>query len=142
MLERLIAAGVDVFRLNLSHGAVEDHLLRLHAIREVATRLGAVVGVLADLPGPKVRAGQLPEDGVVFAQDAEVRLMPGNAPSTAEELHVDYPSLLADLRPGDRVLIGDGAISLRVEAATPTSAVTRVVTGGRTQGRPCVHIPA
>jgi pyruvate kinase len=142
MLDRLIAAGVDVVRLNLSHGAVEDHVTRLHSVRAAATRANAVVAVLADLPGPKVRAGQLPPDGVVLVQDAELLLTPGEDYSTASVFHVDYDTLLGDLKVGDPVLIGDGAISLRVEETQPSCIRTRIVTGGRTQGRPGVHIPA
>ena len=72
MLDRLIVAGVDVMRLNLSHGAVEDHIARLHAIRAASERAGVVIGVLADLPGPKVRAGQLPPAGVALVVGAEL----------------------------------------------------------------------
>jgi pyruvate kinase len=142
MLDRLIAASVDVFRLNLSHGSLDEHIARLHAIRAAAARAGAIVAALADLPGPKVRAGQLPAEGVVLAQDAQLRLAPGDANSTADSFTVDYPTLLADLQPGDRVLIGDGAISLQVEEVGQDSVCCRIVTGGRTQGRPGIHIPS
>jgi pyruvate kinase len=95
-----------------------------------------VVGVLADLPGPKVRAGQLPADGVLLAEGAVVELHPGESPSSAAELHVDYPTLLEDVAVGDRVVIGDGAISLRVEEVDGRRVLARVLTGGRAQGRP------
>lgn len=142
MLDRLILAGVDVVRLNLSHGAVDDHVARLHAVREAAQRTGRVVAVLADLPGPKVRAGQLPPDGVLLVEGAVLNLIPGEQPSSVRDFHVDYETLLHDLHVGDRVVIGDGAISLRVESVTAAAAVTRIITGGRTQGRPGVHIPS
>ena len=142
VLERLFLAGVDVVRLNLSHGRVEEHVERLHAVRLAAERVGKVVGVLADLPGPKIRAGQLPPDGVLLAEGARLSLVPGVAPSSAEVFHVDYPTLLHDLHVGDRVVIGDGAISLRVDTLTEAEATTTIVTGGRTQGRPGVHIPS
>ena len=142
MLDRLIVAGVDVMRLNLSHGAVEDHIARLHAIRAASERAGVVVGVLADLPGPKVRAGQLPPAGVTLMVGAELRLRTGDGPSDATEFQVDYGTLIDDLHPGDRVVIGDGAISLLVECIEPDCAITRIITGGTTQGRPGVHIPS
>jgi pyruvate kinase len=142
MLDELLLAGVAVVRLNLSHGEVEDHVERLHAVRAAAERTGTTVGILVDLPGPKVRAGQLPSDGVLLREGARLDLAPGEAPSSDEVFHVDYPSLLHDLHVGDKVVIGDGAISLRVEELTETAAVTRVMTGGRTQGRPGVHLPS
>ncbi|MFM2070975.1 MAG: pyruvate kinase [Actinomycetota bacterium] len=142
MLDRLILAGVDVVRLNLSHGTVEDHVERLHAVRAAAERTGAVVGILADLPGPKVRAGQLPAEGVQLVAGHELVLRSGHGPSTLGEFTVDYGTLIDDLRVGDRVVLGDGAISLRVEALGPDTATTRIITGGTTQGRPGVHIPS
>lgn len=142
VLDRLIAAGVNVVRLNLSHGSVEEHVQRLHAVRAAAARMGSVVGVLADLPGPKVRAGKLPRNGVHLLAGSELVLRVGDGDSTVAQFTVDYGTLIDDLRIGDRVVIGDGAISLRVERVEPDAAVTRIITGGTTQGRPGVHIPS
>ena len=142
VLDRLLVAGVDVVRLNLSHGSLDEHIGRLRAVRAAAERTGQVVGVLADLPGPKVRAGQLPADGVLLVAGQSLVLRAGDGDSDAQLFHVDYPTLLHDLHPGDRVVIGDGAISLEVEHVTGDEATTRVITGGMTQGRPGVHIPA
>src|SRR6187402_1005681 len=100
MLDRLLLAGVSVVRLNLSHGLVEDHVERLHEVRAAAKRTGRTVGVLVDLPGPKVRAGQLPPDGVLLVEGARLDLMPGEAPSDDAVFHVDYPTLLHDLHVG------------------------------------------
>ncbi|MCU1358751.1 MAG: pyk, partial [Ilumatobacteraceae bacterium] len=142
VLDRLLLAGVDVVRLNLSHGSLEEHIGRMRAVRAAAERTGMTVGVLADLPGPKVRAGQLPADGVLLVAGQTLVLRAGDGDSDAHQFNVDYPTLLHDLHAGDRVVIGDGAISLQVEQVTPTEATTRVITGGMTQGRPGVHIPA
>jgi pyruvate kinase len=142
VLDRMLLAGVDVVRLNLSHGTVEEHVERLHEVRAAGERTGRVVAVLADLPGPKVRAGQLPPEGVLLAAGASLELVAGEGDSTVTCFHVDYATLLHDLDVGDRVVIGDGAISLMVEALSDTVATTRIVTGGTTQGRPGVHIPS
>jgi pyruvate kinase len=142
VLDELIRAGVDVVRLNLSHGKVDEHVARLHAVRASADRVGHVVAVLADLPGPKVRAGQLPAEGVVLVTGARLDLVAGEGPSTVDRFQVDYVSLIDDLEPGDKVVIGDGAISLRVVSMEEHVAVTEVLTGGTTQGRPGVHIPS
>jgi pyruvate kinase len=142
VLDEVLAAGVDVVRLNLSHGAVEDHVARLHAVRAAARRLGRVVGVLADLPGPKVRAARFAEGGVYLMEGAALRLSPGDESSSGGHVQVDYPTLLEDVSPGDRLVLGDGAISLQVTGVADGSVHAVVVTGGRVQGRPGVHLPS
>ncbi|MCU1501319.1 MAG: pyk [Ilumatobacteraceae bacterium] len=142
VLDAMLSEGVDVVRLNLSHGTLESHLERLRLVREAATRLGQVVAVLADLPGPKVRAGLLPEGVTLLAAGTTIRLVPGIGPSTADVLAVDYPTLLDDLHVQDRVVIGDGAISLEVQSIDAVGATVVVLTGGQTQGCPGVHLPS
>ncbi|MEO6571565.1 MAG: pyruvate kinase [Ilumatobacteraceae bacterium] len=141
-LERVIRAGVDVVRLNLSHGDVEGHIDRLRRVRAVSAAVGRPVAVLADLPGPKVRAGQFPEGGVMLSPGAYVHLRAGSGPSDAGNIFVDYDTLLADVAIDDRVILGDGAICLRVTAIDDDMAEAVVETGARTQGRPGVHLPS
>ncbi|MEN9506933.1 MAG: pyruvate kinase [Actinomycetota bacterium] len=142
VLEEMIRAGVDVVRLNLSHGTIDEHIDRVRAVRSAAQRTGSVVAVLADLPGPKVRAGQLPPGGVVLVPGATLVLAPGDGPSDVDRFEVEYPSLVDDVVPGDRVMIGDGAIALVVDDVGSEQVSTTVLTGGTTQGRPGVHIPS
>ena len=80
-IESLIGAGVDVFRLNLSHGAVADHLIVFHRIRAIADRLGVQIGILCDLPGPKVRAASFPDGGVRLTEGDVVELAAGKTGS-------------------------------------------------------------
>ena len=141
VLDELLAAGVDVVRLNLSHGSLDSHLDRLRRVREAAVRVGRVVAVLADLPGPKVRAGQFPDGGRELPAGETVRLVPGDGPS-GDVITVDYPTLLDDLVAGDRIVLGDGAITLEVHEVTAEHADAVVLTGGTTQGRPGVHLPS
>ena len=145
VLDAVLDAGADVVRINLSHGPLEEHVQRLKAVRVAARARGRAVGVLADLPGPKIRAGEFTDGGVDLPPDSTVRLMPGDGPSDAETIVVDYDDLLVDLDVGDRVVLGDGAIAMRVVRrglpASPTgAALARVETGGRLQGRPGVHL--
>lgn len=142
VLDAMLRAGTDVVRLNLSHGTLEEHLLSMAAVREAAERVGQVVAVLADLPGPKVRSGRFPEGGVELVGGAPVRLRSGEGDSDAERINVDYPSMSHDLHPGDRVVLGDGAISLLVDAIEGDEVRCTVATGGRVQGRPGVHLPS
>jgi pyruvate kinase len=141
-LDGLLRAGVDVVRLNLSHANADEHVARLKSVRDASVRVGRPVAVLADLPGPKVRSGVFPDGGAFLNEGTTVRLVPGIDGCTNERITVDYSSLVTDLRVGDTVILGDGAITLQVEQLTANDAVARVVSGGRAQGRPGVHIPA
>jgi len=142
VLEQLFHAGVDVVRLNLSHGTLESHVERLHRVRAAAERAGAVVAVLADLPGPKVRSGQFPDGGVDLVAGSSLTMSAIDGPSSATHISVEYPTLADDLRAGDRVVLGDGAISLEVTEVEGAHVHARVLTGGRVQGRPGVHLPS
>ena len=122
---------------------LESHLATLQAVRASAERTGRVVAVLADLPGPKVRSGQFPDGGVELLGGQPVTMAPGDGPSTAHHITVDYPD---PARPtcsaGDRVVLGDGAISLLVREVAEHLVHCTVLTGGRVQGRPGVHLPS
>lgn len=142
VLDALLVAGVDVVRLNLSHGTLDEHLTTLSAVRAAAERVGQVVAVLADLPGPKVRAGQFPEGVTQLVAGTTVALLAGDGPSSSTMMRIGYPTLLDDLHPGDRVVIGDGAISLVVDRVGESGVEARVLTGGQVQGRPGVHLPS
>ena len=141
-LDRVLRAGVDVVRLNLSHGDVAGHLDVLARVRDAARRIGKPIAVLADLPGPKIRSGAFPEGGVELVGGTTIRLRPGTGTSDADAVTVDYATVLDDLSVGDRVIVGDGAITLRVTALTADHGEALVETGGRIQGSPGVHIPS
>ena len=145
-LRAMIAAGMDVARLSLSHASLDDTLRRMELIRSIADDEGAVVGVLADLPGPKVRTAPFPSDGVHLADGTQVELVPGDGDgagggSDDSRIVVDLPSVLADLVPGDRVALGDGAIELVVDHVDDLRARASVVASGWAQGRPGVILP-
>lgn len=144
VLDAMLRAGVDVVRLNLSHGTLQSHVERVRAVRQAGERTGQVVAVLADLPGPKVRAASFPDGVSVLAAGTTVRLVPADAirtSSSSDQICVEYPTLLHDLEPGDKVVIGDGAISLQVQEVGTDAVVAQVLTGGQTQGCPGVHLP-
>ena len=141
-LEGLIGAGVDVCRLGLAHGDIAVHLDRIARIRAAARAVGRPVAVLADLPGPKVRAAEFPDGGVFLTEGDTVALAPGTIGSTADRIEVEYEALLDDLAPGDCVTLGDGLISLEIADRTGDAWKAVVVAAGRVQGRPGVHLPA
>lgn len=144
-LKDLILAGVDVVRLNLSHGDIAEHLARVEQVREISAAIGRPVGVLADLPGPKIRSGPFPAGSHTFDVGATVILTAEPGPSTASRVTVDYASLCEDTFNEDRIVLGDGAITLRVTSVESPGTTDRHITavvesGGVTQGRPGVHL--
>lgn len=142
VLRRMIDAGVDVFRIGLAHGSLSDAVERYRNIRTVASDAGRVVGILADLPGPKVRLGQFADGGADLVAGSVVTLHPGASSSSATDLGVDYLDLLVDLHPGDSLALGDGTVRLRVTSVDGDSAKAEVSYGGLVQGRPGLHIPS
>ena len=138
----LIDAGMDVVRLGLAHGTVEEHLAAIAIVRAVAEERGRTVGVLADLPGPKVRTGAFPEGGTFLSEGAEISLSAGDGPSDAEHIVVDEAGLTDIVTPGATVVLGDGTVTLVVTAVEGDVVRARVETGGRLQGRPGAHLPS
>jgi len=131
VLERMLAAGVDVVRFNFSHGTAEDHLKRAELVREASARIGIDVAIMADLQGPKVRVGKFEggratlKNGAHFVLDSTLE-EPGNA----EHCGLDYKDLPKDVRAGDTLLLNDGLIVLDVEGVTATQIHTTVRIGG------------
>ncbi len=140
MLRALVDVGLDVVRLNLSHGDVDAHLVTLERVREAAEAGRRPLAVLADLPGPKIRSGHFPEGGVSLEAGSMLRLLPGDHQSDAGTVYVQYDTLLDDLAEGARVQMGDGAISMSVLSVGAEGAVAQVETGGRVNGQPGVHL--
>jgi len=141
VLRQLFEAGLDVARVTLAHGTIESQQAIVSAIREEADALGRHVGILVDLPGPKVRT--TPFSGEVrLTRDDRLTIVAGESqPSTASTFVVDYPTLVDDLEPGDVVAIGDGAVQLTIEARESASLIARVVNGGTLTGRKGFRIP-
>ena len=131
LLEQMIRAGVNVVRLNFSHGTAQDHIDRATLVREAAQRAGREVAIMADLQGPKIRVGKFAdgkvmlEPGMKFVLDAS-RTEPGNL----EGVGLDYKELPRDVRPGDTLLLNDGLIVLTVDAVKGDAVHTTVRLGG------------
>lgn len=131
---------MDVARLPLAHGSIDDAVARLRRVRHAAPD----VGILVDLPGPKIRTTPFPEGGVVLVTGTEVVLRPHGlaASSDAVTIGVSVPELVESLNEGDRIALGDGGVSLIAERRDGPSMTARVVAGGKVQGRPGVTAPA
>jgi pyruvate kinase len=139
VLEALVRAGMNVARVNLSHGEHAEHARRIAQVRETAPRLGEPVAILADLPGPKFRIGALPEGGRRLEDGARVALAIEAGAEGA--LPVRNPELLAALRAGEPVYLADGAIELRVAHAEPGRVECEVAIGGVVRSGSGINVP-
>ena len=140
MLEELVDAGMDVARVSLAHGTLEDHTAAIDRIREVTRDRS--VAILADLPGPKIRTGPFPAQGAQLCQGQTVELVAGDGPSTAERLQVAYPGALKGLAKGAVVGLGDGTMLLEVDGSRRGGVKATVLRGGLAQGRPGLQLPS
>jgi len=131
VLARLIAAGVDVVRLNFSHGRASDHVERARLVREAAHGLGREVAIMADLQGPKVRIGKFAAGAVTLAAGQPFVLDAECKQGDGERVGLDYKQLVRDVEPGAVLLLDDGLIKLAVEQVEGPRILTRVVVGGR-----------
>ena len=138
-IRELIEAGMDVARLNFSHGTHEEHARRVEWIRAASLDLGKPIAILQDLCGPKIRTGRTGPDEVEAGQ--RVRVISGDH-GTAEAIAVSYEHLARDLQPGDRILLGDGEIELRVEALEDDGLVCHVEHGGPLRARQGANLPS
>ncbi len=130
VLQRLLAAGVDVVRFNFSHGKPEDHLNRAKLVREAAAAAGREVAIMADLQGPKIRVGRF-EDGKIELQDGARFVLDASCEmGNAERACLDYKDLPKDVRAGDVLLLNDGLIVLDVNSVAGSQIITTVRIGG------------
>ncbi len=142
MIKDLAEAGMDVARIGLAHGSLDEAIEKFRRVRRVEESLGRPIGVLVDLPGPKVRAGHMPEEGLAVTEGQTICLAPGPERSTAAMIHVDHEGLLVDLHIGDKVTFGDGIVMAQVTDRGNDRLEARITHGGLLQGRPGVHIPS
>lgn len=131
VIENLINAGMDVARLNLSHGTFEDHSRLIKLVRDISRRIDRNVAVLIDLPGPKYRIGKLKNGSVILKTGDRVAVTTEDILGDSSILPVNLPNMTADVRVGDTVLLADGELELKVEQTGKDSIVCRVQTGGQ-----------
>ena len=157
VLDQLIARGMNVARLNFSHGSHESHARAIREVRDAAKRRGVAVAIIQDLQGPRIRVGNLSVEGIDVAQGQHVRLLAGTAPfdarrgihygahsvgqSSITEVPVTYPRFAQDVKPGARILIDDGLIELRADRVTGEAVESTVVRGGRISANKGINVP-
>ncbi|MDE3077042.1 MAG: pyruvate kinase, partial [Chloroflexota bacterium] len=140
--EQLVAAGLDVARLNFSHGSAEEHAQRCARIRSAAARLGRQIAVMQDLQGPKIRVGRLQGGGPVQLQQGHTLIITTHElVGTAERVSCTYADLPADVHPGDTILLDDGRLRLSVQRVGPAEVETRVEEGGPLGEHKGINLP-
>ncbi len=139
-LHALIHAGMNVARINFSHGTRDEQKARVDMIRSVAARENAVIAILGDLSGPKLRVGELPNNSFILRPGEVVRfsLDQDNEPFT---IPLDFPFLGDTLRPGDHMLLDDGTKEVQVVSANPREIQAKVINGGELKSRKGVNLP-
>ena len=138
----LIAAGIDVARLNFSHGSHDDHRRVVGRIREAARQQGRSVSILQDLQGPKIRVGKMLNGGVLLHQGQRVVLTAvPQEESTTERISISYDTLAQDVQPGGKILIDDGLLELKVLETQHRDVLAEVVVGGPLRSRKGVNLP-
>lgn len=142
VLEKLLEAGVNVFRLNFSHGTRDVHRKTVDTIRETAARLGVTVGILQDLQGPKIRVGTFVEGSVELVEGDEFALTcDDSSPGDESRVGVTYKGLCNDVKIGDVLLLDDGRMSLEVKAVKAGVIDTVVLIGGKLSNSKGINIP-
>ncbi|HVU93221.1 MAG TPA: pyruvate kinase [Jatrophihabitans sp.] len=138
----LVEAGMDVARLNFSHGDHADHGRRFHEVRQAAQAANRNVAVLADLQGPKIRLGRFAEGPVEWATGERVRITVEDVEGTHDRVSTTYKQLAADVRPGDKLLVDDGNVALiAVDVENGTDVVCDVTEGGRVSNNKGLSLP-
>jgi pyruvate kinase len=141
MIDRLFAAGADVFRINMSHTPPERMRGLVSAIREVERVRNRPIGILADLQGPKLRIGEFAATSVMLDTGATFVLDLDPAPGNAGRVQIPHPEILSALRPGHTLLLDDGKIRLVATETSPKHAIARVEVGGKLSARKGVNLP-
>lgn len=140
-LEELVDAGMDVARLNFSHSTQAEHSAAYDSVRRIAAERGRVVGVLADLQGPKIRLGRFADGPVVWATGEQIVITTEACDGDHDRVSTTYEGLASDVRPGDRLLIDDGKIELRVVEVEGRDITCEVLDGGPVSNHKGISLP-
>jgi pyruvate kinase len=141
VIAKLLAAGVNVFRMNMSHGTHEDHSARIRLVREVCQEAGSMAGLLLDLQGPKIRLGMFEGGKAELRAGDPFEISTEETLGTTRKASTVYANLARDVTPGDRILLADGAVELRVVSTDGVAVQTEVVAGGMIGDRKGINLP-
>jgi len=140
-IRQLVEAGVNLFRLNFSHGEHADHAQRYQWVREVERELNQPIGILMDLQGPKLRVGRFADGKVQLVNGQSLRLDLDATPGDASRVNLPHPEIIEALQPGMSLLLDDGRLRLKVTAKQTDAVITEVIAGGELSDRKGVNVP-
>ncbi|WP_079201727.1 pyruvate kinase [Pseudomonas sp. CC6-YY-74] len=140
-IRQLVEAGVNLFRLNFSHGEHADHAQRYDWVREVEQQLNTPIGILMDLQGPKLRVGRFKEGKVNLQRGQTLRLDLDSTPGDAQRVNLPHPEIIEALQPGMSLLLDDGRLRLQVTSKQSDAVITEVIAGGELSDRKGVNVP-
>lgn len=140
-IRALLRAGMDVARLNFSHGTLDEHLTRINNLREAAAELDCNLALLLDIQGPKIRLGHLKTGPIELLAGQEYTLTVEPYEGDEHKIHVDYPHLNRDLHPGSVIYIDDGLLELRVSEIKGPDVICEVIVGGQLSARKGLSLP-
>lgn len=141
ILEKMMLAGMNVARLNFSHGTQEEHARRVKSIRQAAGNVGKNIALLLDTKGPEIRLGELQKEPLELRQGSEICLTTRNIPGDEKTIPVTYSGLPRDVKTGDRILIADGLIGLKIKFVDDSNIVCLVENGGEITSHKGVNVP-
>ncbi|MFH2063118.1 MAG: pyruvate kinase [bacterium] len=140
MLSKMVRAGMNVARLNFSHGTYEDHAAMIAAIRKISEETGEPIAIVQDLQGPKIRVGDLPKDGIRLELGSEIVLTTDADPGSGR-IGVTYGGLHGDVKPGDKLLLDDGLMDVKVIGVSGHDITCQVTTGGVLTSHKGINLP-
>ncbi len=141
MLRSLIEAGMDVARVSFSHGSHADHAQTIAHLKTVSKQLGVRIPILQDLSGPKMRIGKFLDEPIELSPNARFTLTTREVIGDLHAVSINYPELVADVKPGNRILLADGEIELSVISTTSTDIICKVIAGGLLRSNKGISIP-
>lgn len=140
-IEDMVCAGMNIARLNFSHGSYENFSLIAKNIRKASKKMGRPVAILQDLQGPKIRIGKMPEEGVLLKKGAKITLTTSNSIGNLKTIPIQYKHLPKDVKKGHIILVNDGRIELKVLSKTATTINCQVVAGGPLTSNKGINVP-
>jgi pyruvate kinase len=141
MIKELLQAGMDVARINFSHGTHKEHASYIRTLQQAAKQAGVPLGIMQDLPGPKNRTGKLKKGAIELTENADFVLTTKEVLGDEHRVSVGLPDLPKNVKPGDMIFIDDGAIELKVVATSKTEVSCQIVTGGKLGEDKGINIP-
>lgn len=140
-LSALIEAGMDIARLNFSHGIHETHLNTINLLRDISKQKNLIIPILGDLSGPKIRVGKLKQGSIRFIKDNMIKIFSENIEGDENGFSTNYPDIIKDINPGEKILLDDGKLMLKVISKSDVFAVCKILNSGILNEHKGINLP-